>query len=37
MEMQTKTAMRYHYTPIRMAKIQKKKKTVSIAGEDMKQ
>ena len=38
MEMQIKTAMRYHYTPIRMAKIQKKKKkTVSIAGEDMEQ
>ena len=38
--MQIKTAMRYHYTPIRMAKIQKKKKkkkTVSIAGEDMEQ
>ena len=34
MEMQIKTAMRYHYTPIRMAKI-KKKKTMSIAREDV--
>ena len=38
MEMQIKTAMRYPSTPNRMAKIQKKKKkTVSIAGEDMEQ